>query len=84
MTHLNASDQVQVHSFEIQSVAVHASGGLAHASYRLHFSLVRGGTTVYTAVVTQNLALINIPRGWRISGGDQPQFSDVVGVWPPR
>ncbi len=82
--HLNAGDQVQVHSFQIQSITVDESGGLARATYRLHFSLVRGGTAVYSAVVTQNLALLNTPRGWRISGGDQPQFSDVVGVWPPR
>ena len=83
-THLSASDQVQVHSFQIQSVAVHESGGLARATYRLHFSVVRGGAAVYTAVVTQNLALLKTPRGWRISGGDQPQLSDVVGAWPPQ
>lgn len=83
-THLNAGDQVQVHSFQIQSVAVHESGGLARATYRLHFSIVRGGAAVYTAVVTQNLALLKTPRGWRISGGDQPQLSDVVGAWPPQ
>ena len=83
-THLTAGDQVQVHSFQIQSVAVHESGGLARATYRLHFSVVRGGAAVYTAVVTQNLALLKTPRGWRISGGDQPQLSDVVGAWPSR
>ena len=83
-THLSASDQVQVHSFQIQSVAVHESGGLARATYQLHFSVVRGGAAVYTAVVTQNLALLKTPRGWRISGGDQPQLSDVVGAWPPQ
>ena len=83
-THLHASDQLQVHSFQIQSVAVHESGGLARATYRLHFSVVRGGAAVYTAVVTQNLALLKTPRGWRISGGDQPQLSDVVGQWPPQ
>jgi len=83
-THLDAGDQLQVHSFQIQSVAVHKSGGLARATYRLHFSVERGGAAVYTAVVSQNLALLNTPRGWRISGGDQPQLSDVVGAWPPR
>jgi len=83
-THLSASDQLQIHSFQVQSVAVHESGGLARATYRLHFSLVRGGAAVYTAVVTQDLALLKTPRGWLISGGDQPQFSDVVGAWPPR
>lgn len=82
-THLTAGDQVQVHSFQIQSVAMHESGGLARATYRLHFSVTRGAA-VYTAVVSQNLALLKTPRGWRISGGDQPQFSDVVGAWPPQ
>ena len=83
-THLNAGDQVQFHSFQVPSVAVHESGGLARATYRLHFSLVRGGTALYTAVVTQNLALLKTPRGWRISGGDQAQLSDVTGEWPLR
>lgn len=83
-THLNAGDQVQFHSFQVPSVAVHESGGLARATYRLHFSVVRGGTAVYTAVVVQNLALLKTPRGWRISGGDQPQLSDVIGEWTPR
>ena len=83
-THLNAGDQLQVHSFQVQSVAMHESGGLARATYRLHFSVMRGGAAVYTAVVTQDLALLKTPRGWRISGGDQPQLSDVVGQWPPR
>lgn len=80
-THLNAGDEVQFHSFRVPSVAVHESGGLARATYRLHFSVVRGGTAVYTAVVVQNLALLKTPRGWRISGGDQPQLSDVIGEW---
>ncbi len=83
-THLNGGDQMQVHSFQIQSVAVHESDGLARATYRLHFSLIRGGAAIYTAVVTQDLALLKTPRGWRISGGDQPQLSDVSGQWPPR
>lgn len=83
-THLNSGDQIQVHSFQVQSVAVHASDGLARATYRLHFSVIHGGAAVYTAVVTQDLALLKTPRGWRISGGDQPQLSDVSGQWPPR
>lgn len=83
-THLNDGDQMQVHSFQIQSVAVHDSGGLARATYRLHFSVIRGGTAIFTAVATQDLALLKTPRGWRISGGDQPQLSDVSGQWPPR
>ncbi len=83
-THLNAGDQAQFHSFQVQDVAVHESGGLARATYRLHFSIVRGGAALYSAVVTQNLALLKTPRGWRISGGDQPQLSDVVGQWTER
>lgn len=83
-THLNAGDQLQIHSFQVQSVAVHASGGLARATYRLHFSVMRGGAAIFTSVVTQNLALLKTPRGWRVSGGDQAQLSDVVGQWPPR
>ena len=81
---LTASDQAQFHSFKVESVAVHESGNLARATYRLHFSIVRGGTIVFGAVVVQNLALVKTSRGWRISGGDVPQLSDVRGEWPPR
>jgi hypothetical protein len=81
---LSGSDTFQVHSFQIQSIAMHESGNLARVTYRLHFSLVRNGAAIFTAVVTQNLALMQTPRGWRISGGDTPQLSDVTGQWPPR
>jgi hypothetical protein len=56
----------------------------ARVSYRLHFSVVRRGTAVYSAQASQNLALLKTARGWRISGGDAPQLEDAVGVWPPR
>jgi hypothetical protein len=36
---------------------------LAHATYRLRFGVVRGAM-IYTAVVTQNLALLKTARGW--------------------
>ena len=76
---LTASDQLQFHTFKVESVAVHESGGLARATYRLHFSVVRSGAVVFGAVAVQDLALLKTPRGWRISGGDQPQLSDVIG-----
>lgn len=82
--HLNTGDQVQIHRFEVPSVAVHISDGLARATYRLQFSVVRGGTAIYSADVTQNVALLKTARGWRISGGDQPQLTNVLGTWPPR
>lgn len=84
MAQLPTNSTVQFHSFTLTGLEVHEEGGLARVSYRLHFSVVRGGTAVYSAQATQNLALLKTPRGWRISGGDAPQLEDVVGVWPPR
>ncbi|GIV80278.1 MAG: hypothetical protein KatS3mg050_4805 [Litorilinea sp.] len=81
---LGSSDQVQFHSFDVESVAVHEENKLARVTYRLHFSVVRNGLPIYSAVVTQNLALIRTSRGWRISGGDVPRLDDVTGQWPPR
>lgn len=81
---LFTNDTIQFHSFDITGVEVHEDGGLARVSYRLHFSVVRGSTAVFSAKATQNLALLKTPRGWRISGGDAPQLEDVVGMWPPR
>ncbi|MFO7539151.1 MAG: hypothetical protein R6X32_14010 [Chloroflexota bacterium] len=57
---------------------------LSFLAGRLHFSVVRGNTAIYSAQATQNLALLKTVRGWRISGGDTPQLEDVTGVWPPR
>ncbi len=81
---LPTNSSVQFHSFDITGVEVYEDGGLARVSYRLHFSVVRGSTAVFSAKATQNLALLKTPRGWRISGGDAPQLEDVVGIWPPR
>lgn len=80
---LTGSDQVQVHSFQVQKVALHESGGQATVTYRLHFSVVRAGSAIYSAEVTQNVAMINTPRGWRIGGGDAPQVKVISGQWPP-
>jgi hypothetical protein len=82
-TQLSGSDQVQVHSFQIQDIRVHERDGLADVTYRLHFSIVRGGGVMFSATAVQNLALLQTPRGWRIMGGDQPQLTDVMGTWPP-
>lgn len=81
---LGSSDQVQFHSFDVESVAVHEENRLARVTYRLHFSVVRNRLPIYSAMVTQNLALLRTPRGWRISGGDAPQLGDITGQWPPR
>jgi hypothetical protein len=81
---LTASDRIQFHSFDVTDVAVHESGGLARATYRLHLSVIRDSTVIFGVVVVQDLALIKTPRGWRISGGDTPQLSEVTGQWPPR
>lgn len=75
---------VQFHSFDLDEVEVHQSDGLARVSYRLHFSVIRGNTAIYSAKATQNLALLRTPRGWRISGGDITKLEKVVGTWPPR
>lgn len=82
ISQLTGSDQVQVHTFRIQKVAVHESAGQATVTYRLYFSVVRSGAAMYSAIVTQDLAVINTPRGWRIGGGDAPQLSNVIGAWP--
>lgn len=79
---LTNSNRVQVHSFDVQEVAVHEEGNLARAKYRVHLSVLRDGQVVFGFVATQNLALIRTGRQWRISGGDQAQLSDVVGQWP--
>jgi hypothetical protein len=80
---LTGRERIQFHSFDVQSVEVHEDGGLARVTYRLHFSILRDSLVIYGAVVTQDLALVKTPRGWRISGGDAPQLSEVTGQWPP-
>lgn len=82
---LGGSDQVQFHDFAIQNVEVHDSAGLAKVTYQLHLSVVSSGSQLaFGATITQDLALLKTPRGWRISGGDQPQLSEVKGQWPIR
>lgn len=79
-----AGSTVQFHSSDIKAIEVHEEAKLAKVTYRLHFSVVRSGQAIFGAVVTQDLALLKTPRGWRVSGGDAPQLEDVQGVWPPR
>ncbi|MBW7886374.1 MAG: hypothetical protein H3C34_27860 [Caldilineaceae bacterium] len=81
---LGSGDQVQFHSFNVESVAVHEENKLARVTYRLHFSVVRNGLPIYSAVAIQDLAVIRTTRGWRISGGDVPRLGDITGLWPPR
>jgi hypothetical protein len=83
-TQLTGSDQVQFHTFTVQTVRVHERAGLADVRYRLHFSVVRGGGVIFGGVAEQTVALLKTPRGWRVMGGDQPQLSEIVGTWPPR
>ena len=80
---LTNSERIQFHSFEIQNVSVHESGNLAAVTYRLHLSVLRDSQVMYGFVAVQNLALIKTARGWRISGGDQAQLSEITGQWPP-
>lgn len=81
---LTGRDRVQFHSFNVTDISVHESDGLARVSYRLHLSVIRNSTVIFGAVVDQNLALVRTARGWRISGGDTPQLSEVTGQWPAR
>ena len=81
---LTSRERIQFHSFDVEGVEVHEDGGLARVTYRLHFSILRDSTVIYGAVMMQDLALVKSPRGWRISGGDTPQLSQVTGQWPPR
>ena len=81
---LPGNNAVQFHSFDITALEVHEEAGLANVSYRLHFSVVRSGQAIFSAKVTQTIAWLQTPRGWRIMGGDAPQLEDVTGTWPPR
>lgn len=81
---LPGTNSVQFHSFDILALEVHEDAGLAKVTYRLHFSVTRGGLALYSAKVTQDIALLKTPRGWRFSGGDAPQLEAVTGIWPPR
>jgi hypothetical protein len=79
---LTSRERIQFHSFDVADVAVHEDGGLARVTYRLHVSILRDSIVIFGAVVTQDLALIKRPRGWRISG-DTARLSEVTGQWPP-
>jgi hypothetical protein len=79
---LDNSTRVQFHSFDVVNTKVHENGGLATAAYRLHMSLLRNGEVIFSAVVTQNLALLKKNGSWTISGGDAPQLTEVQGQWP--
>lgn len=81
---MRGRETVQFHSFNIEGVEVHDSDGLARVTYRLHLSVIRGNAAVFTARLTQDLALLRTPRGWRISGGDTPRLEEVTGIWPPE
>ena len=80
---LPGNNAIQIHSFDITTLEIHKEAGLAKVTYRLHFSVLRGGQAIYSATATQNIAMLKTPRGWRISGGDTPQIADVTGNWPP-
>jgi hypothetical protein len=81
---LTSSDRIQFHNFDVEEVTVHESDGLARATYRLHLSVLRSSEVIFGTVAIQDLALSKTPRGWRISVGDAPQLSEIVGQWPPR
>lgn len=79
--HVNGVSLVQLSNFRITNVEVHQSGGLAKVTYELDIRLVHG-TQQGTATLTQNLALLKTPRGWRISGGDPWGYKNLVGTLP--
>ncbi len=80
--HPRASALIEFSNFRIADVQVHSSSGLAKVTYQIDVRMVHSGN-VGTATVTQDLALLKTKtRGWRISGGDAPQVSNVVGQFP--
>lgn len=79
-----SGESVQIHSFDIEQIAVHEEGGLARVSYKMHLSVIRGNAAVFTVRFTQNLAIMKTSRGWRVSGGDSPQIEETTGIWPSR
>jgi len=79
--HVNGVSLVQLSNFRITNVEVHQSAGLAKVTYQVDIRLVHG-TQQGTGILTQDLALLKTPRGWRISGGDAWRYSNVVGTLP--
>lgn len=84
VTQLPSGTTIQIHSFDITGAEVHEDAGLARVTYRLHLSVIRSSSAIYTITFTQDLAVLKTARGWRISGGDTPQVENVTGIWPPR
>ena len=80
--HSRGSTLIQFSNFRVTQVEVHSSARLAKVTYQLDVRMVHNGN-VGTATVTQDLALLKTQtRGWRISGGDAAQVSNVVGQLP--
>jgi hypothetical protein len=79
--HVNGQSLVQLSNFRITNVEVHQSSGLAKVTYQADIRLVHG-TQQGTATLTQDLALLKTPRGWRISGGDPWRYNNIVGTLP--
>ena len=49
---------VQIHSFNIEAVAMHEDAELASVTYQMHLSVIRGGAAVFTVRFTQDLAAL--------------------------
>lgn len=79
--HVSGTSLVELSNFRITNVQVHQSDGLAKVTYQMNIRIVHG-TEQGTATLTQDLALLKTPRGWRISGGDPWRYSNVVGMLP--
>lgn len=79
--HVSGMSLVQFSNLRLTAVEVHESDGLAKVTYQMDIRIVHG-TQEGTATLTQDLALLKTPRGWRISGGDPWRYSNVVGTLP--
>ncbi len=77
--HVTGVSPVTVANFKITQVEVHSEAGLSRVRYQLELTIVHGDQNS-SATVTQDLALLKTAtRGWRISGGDPAQLSNVIG-----
>ncbi len=80
--HVSGASRVELTNFRITQVEVHSEANLARVQYQVDLTIVHGDQNG-SATVTQDLALLKTrTRGWRISGGDAPQLSNVVGQLP--
>lgn len=78
--HSRGSTLIEFSNFRITQLQVHSSAGLAKVTYQIDARMVHNGN-ISTVTVTQDLALLRTKtRGWRISGGDAAQVSNVVGI----